>query len=106
MLQSSTAMGSRRRARQLAWLTALAWLGCRPTDTKPPKEPPSATSSVDDGAKDPRVGSGAPDRRIEEPVASRRERPAPAEVHDRAAAIAAAVQGNPDGAIAFLRPHV
>jgi tetratricopeptide (TPR) repeat protein len=106
MLQSSTAMGSRRRARQLAWLTALAWLGCRPTETKPPKEQPSATSSVDEGAKDPRVGSGAPDRRIEEPTATRRERPAPAEVHDRAAAIAAAVQGNPDGAIAFLRPHV
>ncbi|HET6584300.1 MAG TPA: tetratricopeptide repeat protein [Nannocystaceae bacterium] len=53
------------------------------------------------------MGSGAPDRRIDdEPTATRRERPAAAEVHDRAAAIAAAVHGNPEGAIAFLVAHL
>jgi len=101
-------MGGSPSWRASAWALSFALLlpgvACRPTATKRPAEQPSDAAVIDPGAKDPRVGSGAPHALMDEgPAAAVRQRPKPADVHDRAAALQAVARGNPEGAIAFLR---
>lgn len=85
-----------------AWLVALSLaVACTkttpppveptaPTDTAPPVDAEEAYAGHEGGALGP----------------TRRERPAPQPVTDRDAALDAVVRGNPEGAIAFLQPHV
>lgn len=85
----------------------LLLLACRPDGpTKPPVVDVAAGDATDPTLADPREGSGEADGPVEEPeapVAELRQRPAPAPVEGRDAALAAVVRGNPEGAIAALR---
>lgn len=100
---------SPRRGRMPASLALLLALACGPNRaTKPPGGAPptggrTPDGPVDPGAADPREGSGEPDGDVAEPVATMRERPAPAKVEGRDAALTAVVRGNPEGAIEPLR---
>ncbi|HWB76634.1 MAG TPA: tetratricopeptide repeat protein [Nannocystaceae bacterium] len=100
---------SRERLSPLLGAALLVALACRPaTSTKSPVTS-DQRASVDPKAADPREHSGAADRPAElaQPQGEKlRERPAPATVEGRDAALAAVTHGNPEGAIAALAPIV
>lgn len=92
-------------------LCLLAASACRPGEptvspqAKRPAPRPDAPA-VDPTDADPRMGSGEPDGEapaLDEGAAAKpRERPAPAKLQDREAALAAVTHGNPEGAIPVL----
>ncbi|MBC8071355.1 MAG: tetratricopeptide repeat protein, partial [Deltaproteobacteria bacterium] len=94
-------------ARTGTLLLALA-VSCTPTSKRKPTNTPDSGGSVAPGAADPREHSGAADRVADasEGGEKLRERPAPAAVEGREAALVAVTHGNPEGAIAVLSPLV
>lgn len=93
---------ARRHRLGRTWLLALALAVACTKTTPPPVEPTAPTDAAppvdaEEAYAGHHGGAAGP---------TLRERPAAQPVTDRDAALDAVLRGNPDGAIAFLRPHV
>jgi cellulose synthase operon protein C len=94
----------RKLPRARRWLLALALAAACTKTTAPPSVEPTGPAP---GETEPSDAANAYAGHEGGPAGpTRRERPAAQEVSDRDAALDAVLRGNPDGAIAFLRPHV